>query len=86
MGFIHKHRCGDCSRVWEHERLDTSKMAKDEGDRAYAASHTCPFCHSGPWYQAHFDTKADERAWDDNMDPGAKLIKAALLAFLLLSE
>lgn len=57
---MHKHRCGECSHIWEHERPDTSGMDRETGDKFYAEQHLCPQCKAGPWFDKHDSSVSPE--------------------------
>lgn len=57
---LHKHQCGDCAHIFEHEVPDTTGMDTQEGNRFYDNGHMCPQCHTGPWKDRYFSDAADE--------------------------
>lgn len=57
---LHKHQCGDCSHIFEHEVPDTTGMSSAEGNEFYDNGHMCPACHTGPWKDRYFASVAEE--------------------------
>ena len=51
---LHKHQCGDCRHIFEHEVPDTSGMPEAEAVKAYDDGHMCPECHTGPWKDRYY--------------------------------
>lgn len=58
---LHKHKCGNpyCSLIWEHDAPDTTGMEAVKATKFYEAGHMCPRCHTGPYYERHFENSQE---------------------------
>lgn len=57
---LHKHQCGDCRHIFEHEVPDTEGMPEAEAIQFYDDGHNCPACHTGPWKDRYFASEKEE--------------------------
>lgn len=53
---LHKHKCDECSHVWEHVQRDD--VSEDE----YHRLHNCPQCGVNQ-RMVYFTSEADEKSW-----------------------
>ena len=77
---LHKHQCGKCLHVFEHERPSTAGMSAEDGDRLYAEKHMCPACKEGPWYIIHHTPEEEAAAEERNFSQA--LVVLQLLSLL----
>lgn len=64
---LHKHQCGDCRHIFEHEVPDTEGMSTAAATKFYDDGHNCPKCHTGPWKDRYFANEKEEEDFGREM-------------------